>query len=292
MNASQAQPVAGILAPLDERTLEMLSVANGFTVTANGDPGRITAKLRERVGREDSRVAVAVAAGARLVGFLAARYPDSDSRMYNVEPAIELDSFEVAGPERSHGLFTAMFGALFRRDLESRIVYVVADPSLRDRHESVRGFRERMASVLGSAGFVPMPTDDVTMHPSVHAALFVRIGRGVPQLDVEEFFTRLRSSADASVAISLKGSVLRTYLREDLERCGFQVRSVSAVGSTDPAEILITDDGGTPGRLLTVRLHNSVDVRWHDGALWYPFNELDKLGGVLRAEIERRRQHA
>ena len=285
-------PAAAILAPVDRSMLSELSVSDGFVGTHGGDVERIRAMLEESVGRADSRVAVATAGHSRIDAFLCAREPAADSPMYSVAPAIELVTFEVAVPKRRQGLFAWMFEALFRRDVESWIIFVVADPTRRERHESVRRFRARLAAVLGSVGFVPVPTDDHALHPSSDSTLFVRVGRGVPGPDVEDFFRRLRSTGYASVAISLKAPLIRSLLREDLERSGFFVRSVSAGGGTDHADVVITDNGETSGRLLTVRVGEALELQWKDGTLRYPLTKLDRLADMLRSEIDGRRRES
>ncbi len=86
---------------------------------------------------------------------------------------------------------------------------------------------------------------------------------------------------------------MRTLLREDLDRCGFSVRSVSAAGATEPADIVITDNGdGAAGRLLTVRLDGGIQLRRRGGTLWYPATELERLASLLRSEVDGRKKSA
>ncbi|HYZ91573.1 MAG TPA: hypothetical protein VFA34_04160 [Actinomycetota bacterium] len=292
MRTSNDTSAHAVLAPVDAATLSGLEVDDGFEAYADGNPTRIGSMLIEAAESSTSRVAIALGPARHIVGFAIARSPDRSSRLYTAVSAVELTAFEVARLERRKGVFGAVFRALLRRDLEESIVFSVADPELRLRGETARSFRERLETVLGSAGFAPMPTDEPELHAHRDSTLFVRVGRGVPLPDVEDFYARLRAPLDVSVAISLRAPVMRNLIRADLERNGFRVRSVSAGGRDEGADILVTDDGGTGGR-LTVRLNGEVEPLWRGDVLWYPVALLETLAPDLRRElIKRRDRHA
>lgn len=294
MKPTTAKPTSreraiAVLAPVSVEVLSRLTLSDGFRTYFDGDRIRISRMLTEAASDPETGLALAVEPGAQIIGFLSACRPSYESPLYSVMAAVEITMLEVAHDRRGQGIFTKMFHSLFDRRLEESIIYLVADPELRDRHESVRAFRDRLEAVLGSTGLVPLPTDDVALHPHHDATFFVRVGRGVATSDVEDFYKRLRTSAYASVAISLKKPFIRNLLRDDLERNGFYVRSVSSGAATEPADIVITDAPAAPGRLLTVHLNGEVELHWRDETLWFPMAQLDRLAKVLCMEIENKR---
>jgi hypothetical protein len=271
---------------VDERTLEAVSIADGFRSYQDGDATDIATMLRVVAASPDDRLAVALADGERIVGFLCARTHGPGARLYGLVPSMELTAFEVAQPYRRNGLFSELFAALFSGDLEESIVYAVADPQVKERGESAGAFRGRLETVLGRSGFVPLRTDDVELHGTGDATLFVRVGGQVPTPAVEDLFQRLGALTDVSVVITVHDPVLRNLLRNDLERNGFYVSSVSADHDFCPADIVISDRNSAPGRKLTVRLAECGEPRSEDGTIWYPSIQLDRLPGFLRAELE------
>lgn len=269
--------------------LDGLRAAEDLEYYFDGDPERVVRMLKDVVSTEGGRLAVALDAD-RIVGYCGALPPRVGARFFPVPSTIELSVFEVARSWRRQGLFTALFKAAFARDLEAYIVYAVADPYRRHVSEAPRAFRAIAETVLGAAGMVPLPIDDPDVHRHRDATLFARVGRGVPTADVEDFFKRLRSSARASVAITMREPALRNLLRADLERGGFHVVAVRSTGADPDVDVLVTDEGAQHGKELTVRLSSDLtEPRSANGTLWFPSTELDRLPEFLREEIVRRR---
>lgn len=273
----------------DPAGLDGLRAAEDLEYYFDGDPERVVKMLEDVVSTEGGRLAVALDAD-RIVGYCGARPPRVGARFFPVMSAIELSIFEVARSWRRQGLFTATFEAAFARDLEECIVYAVADPYRREVPETPRAFRALAETVLGTVGMVPLPVDDPEVHRHRDATLFARVGRGVPTADVEDFFKRLRTSAKASVAITMRQPALRNLLRADLERGGFHVIAVRSAGADPDVDVLVTDDGAHHGRELTVRLSSDLtEPQSANGTMWFPSTGLDRLPEFLREEIAHRR---
>lgn len=278
---------AAVIVP-DARSLGTLTVAPGLHPTpATGDD--LGAFLRDRVERPGDRCVVAVDAH-RIVGYLVAVSPLAGDRFSGIGPVLELLAVDVVEPHRGQGILGKMFRAAFRSDLDELILFAVADPALRRRHESVRGFRDRMLAVFGSVGFFPYPTDYPAASMHRDALFLVRVGRGVPKRDAEAFVDELQGGPRSDhVAVHLADPDLRNLVRTDLERSGFVVEGVAArPRSPGDVDALVTefDTNGAP---VVVRIVDDERLTFSDMEVRVPESQLDRLPGIVRAEIARRR---
>ncbi len=280
-----------VLCPVDEMTLGSARFSDGFVGVFDGDSERMRWLLRGIAADAEGRVALAMDGGT-VVGFLGLMPPSPGDRFFSVVPVLELAVVEVAVAYRRRGVFTDLFDAVLRDDLEERIVLVIADPAHRDRRESVRAFRDRLTATFGAFGFFPHPTDhpDVALHRD--AVLLARIGRGVGRFERSAFFEALRRPAErpARVAVFLKDAGLRNLVRTDLERHDLEVVSVApAPTPVAPVDVVVTGYAGDTGALVTIRVVDDDRVQVSNGVVHQPSAELDALPQLIRREIARRR---
>lgn len=284
---SKAEARVAVVAA-DPGSLGSLTVSPGFgsSPIVERDVG---AFLRDRVERPGGRCVVAVD-GHRIVGFLVVAPPASGDRFSGIGCLMEILAVEVVGAYQGQGVFREMFKTAFRGDLEDLALFAVADPVQRRRRESVRGFRDRMLAVFGSVGFFPYPTDypAVTMRRDV--VFLVRIGRGVPKHDAEAFVEELHGGPRTEhVAVHVADADLRNLVRTDLERSGFVVDQVGA--RPRPAagvDVLVTEFEAN-GAPVVIRIVDDERVTFTDAGVRVPVTQLDRLPGIVRTEIARRR---
>lgn len=283
----EAHATAAVVVP-DRGLLGALKIAPGFgpTPAVGADLG---AFLRDRVESRSDRCVLAVDAH-RIVGFLVAGPPVPGDRFSGIDPLLEVLAVEVIESYQGQGVFQRMFQAVFRNDLEELILFAVADPVQRRRGESVRAFRDRMLGVFGSVGFFPYPTDYAAATVHRDAVFLVRIGRGVPRHDAEAFVEELQGGPRADhVAVHLSDPDLRNLVRADLERSGFVIDQVGArPRSATGVDVLVTefDTNGAP---VVVHIVDDARLTFTEAGVRVPATQLDRLPGIIRTEIARRR---
>ncbi|MGH2689137.1 MAG: hypothetical protein ACRDKW_10075, partial [Actinomycetota bacterium] len=87
-----------------------------------------------------------------------------------------------------------------------------------------------------------------------------------------------------TVGIALVSTTLRSLLRADLERSGFEVVRDRMHGDLGEVDVAITDRRGSRGRLVTVVVGAEIEVYTPGGTWWFPSTEVDRLGELLHTE--------
>ncbi len=92
-----------------------------------------------------------------------------------------------------------------------------------------------------------------------------------------------------TAAIVVRNPLLRNLVREDLERGGFAVTSVTATDTGEGAEVLVTDVRNvTRGSAATVRINGAIEFDLLDRTVIYPLTAVGDIPDIIRAETQRK----